>query len=107
LLKDADGPLPTRDVDALILSVVEDVVGVTRRIEAGYRLARFSVENKQLGGASGAHKQTVIGFIQSHGEIFPSFAQRPRLDHAAFFPVNNRNVAGRWHIDENPLATIP
>src|SRR5919112_3002009 len=76
LLKDADSALATGDVDALILRVVEDVVGITRRVEAGYRLASVSVENNQLGGASSTYKQTVVAFIQSQGEILRSIAQR-------------------------------
>src|SRR5215211_5743233 len=58
LLEDTDGAGAARDVDALGLGVVEDVVGVAGGVEAGERLARVGIQYEQLGRAPGPHEQT-------------------------------------------------
>src|SRR5215208_8287755 len=81
LLEDPDGAVPARDVDALSLGIVEDVVGVADGAEVGHRLARLGVKYQQLGWAPGPHEQTVVSFVECHGEVLRGVLYGPGRDY--------------------------
>src|SRR5215212_10997184 len=87
LRKDPDGTSPARDVDALGLGVVEDVVRVSDGAEVGHRLSRLGIEYQQPGGASGADEQTVVGLVEGHGEVLRSALYGPSCDHGTLLAV--------------------
>src|SRR5438105_2328829 len=69
LLDDVDLASATDRINAMTLTVVEDVVGIAGDIDLCDDITRIDVEHDQVGGKATADKQSMIRFIECHWEI--------------------------------------
>src|SRR5207248_6945711 len=66
LLDDVDLASATDRINAMTLTVVEDVVGIAGDIDLCSNIARIGVEHDELGRQTAPNNQSMVRFIECH-----------------------------------------
>src|SRR5262245_59011412 len=101
LLKNTDGAIAARDINALARTVIKNIVGVSRAVQAGHRFTGFGVEDDECRWFSKPDKQSVMPLVERHWKVGRSVRGRPYRGYGSFLPVHNHYLLGRRNIYED------
>src|SRR5262245_8435873 len=101
LLKNTDGAIAARDINALARTVIKNVVGIIGTREFGHYLPRLCVENNKFCRFSKPDKQPVMRLVERHWKISGSPSSGPCCNRHRFLTVHDHYVLGCRNIYED------
>jgi hypothetical protein len=79
------GPLASGHINAVILRVVIQIVGIGDAGQSGYHLTRVCIQHDEAGRGFGTDEQSVISLVERHREVVPVVGHGPFRDGANFY----------------------
>src|SRR5262245_33924939 len=100
LLKNTDGAITARDINALARTVIKNIIGVSGAIQVGHRFTGFGVEDDECCRFSKTDKQPMMRLVERHWKVGRSVRGWPYRSCGLFPPVHNHYLLGRRNIYE-------
>ena len=101
LRHNGEKPFTARDVNAPVLGIIEQIIGIAHTLHTGYLFSRLSVNNHEHRRCADANEQSMVGFVQCERKIGCSALEWPGGEHRAFVPINHCDVMRGRNIHED------